>query len=251
MNPMRALFKITNEDPPTFKNPKASSKEFRDFLGKCLQKVPEQRMSITNLLKHKFINKYLRVKTNIFREMIPKVQEWNDRQNEDRDGGDGKSGQENGALVFDLDTVKSIFELDKTLDMEILNDEEEENIEENMDHGTVVVRRTPQKPDIQKHSLFNRNNSNNSSVKKVRGIEPKKAEIGFEPELKNASRKRSSSRERKIVQKPTITVRKPIKIVKNLTKTVKIQTRIVQKPTHPVRKRATPHPEKIKSNRKF
>ncbi|KAL9645218.1 hypothetical protein ABK040_002419 [Willaertia magna] len=53
--PIKALFLIRQQDPPTFKNPSQWSDTFKDFLSKCLQKDPKERASVDELLEHSFI----------------------------------------------------------------------------------------------------------------------------------------------------------------------------------------------------
>ena len=53
--PMRVLLKIQKSDPPRLDCPSRYSKEFNDFLAKCLVKDPNQRPTASELLKHPFI----------------------------------------------------------------------------------------------------------------------------------------------------------------------------------------------------
>jgi len=53
MNPMRAIFVIPQRPPPTFEDP--VSPPLEDFLKKCVQKDPEERMSAEDMLKHPFL----------------------------------------------------------------------------------------------------------------------------------------------------------------------------------------------------
>ena len=55
LTPMRVLLKIQKSDPPRLDCPSRWSKEFNDFLSKCLVKDPQQRPTATELLKHPFI----------------------------------------------------------------------------------------------------------------------------------------------------------------------------------------------------
>jgi len=55
VHPMRALFMIPRDPPPTLKNKKMWSQNFQDFLSKCLTKDPSARSDAADLLKHKFI----------------------------------------------------------------------------------------------------------------------------------------------------------------------------------------------------
>ncbi|XP_055950020.1 serine/threonine-protein kinase 10-like [Argiope bruennichi] len=55
MTPMRVLLKIQKQDPPTLSQPSKWSKQFNDFISKCLVKDPQKRASAKELLEHPFI----------------------------------------------------------------------------------------------------------------------------------------------------------------------------------------------------
>ncbi|XP_075869343.1 serine/threonine-protein kinase 4-like isoform X1 [Nelusetta ayraudi] len=55
IHPMRAIFMIPTNPPPTFTTPDLWSASFRDFVSKCLVKNPETRATATHLLQHDFI----------------------------------------------------------------------------------------------------------------------------------------------------------------------------------------------------
>uniref|UniRef100_A0A8C8RW23 Myosin IIIA n=1 Tax=Pelusios castaneus TaxID=367368 RepID=A0A8C8RW23_9SAUR len=55
LHPMRALFKIPRNPPPTLHQPELWSSEFNDFINKCLTKDYEKRPTISDLLQHDFI----------------------------------------------------------------------------------------------------------------------------------------------------------------------------------------------------
>eukprot|EP00116_Pleurobrachia_bachei_P019373 sb/3479635/ len=56
IHPMRkAIFMIPTKHPPSFKQPDKWSDLFKDFLKNCLKKVPEDRRTAEQLLKHDFI----------------------------------------------------------------------------------------------------------------------------------------------------------------------------------------------------
>lgn len=51
MSPMRVLLKIQKSDPPKLDKPSHWSKEFNEFIAKCLTKDPSQRPTAEDLLK--------------------------------------------------------------------------------------------------------------------------------------------------------------------------------------------------------
>ncbi|KAJ8259181.1 hypothetical protein COCON_G00181930 [Conger conger] len=55
IHPMRAIFMIPTNPPPTLRNPKQWSEPFLDFVCQCLVKNPENRAPATKLLQHPFI----------------------------------------------------------------------------------------------------------------------------------------------------------------------------------------------------
>ena len=50
MNPFRAMRIIPSSDPPTLECPEKFSKDFNNFLAKCLVKDPSKRCSIQELV---------------------------------------------------------------------------------------------------------------------------------------------------------------------------------------------------------
>lgn len=55
IHPMRAIFMIPTNPPPTFRKPELWSDNFTDFVKQCLVKSPEQRATATQLLQHPFV----------------------------------------------------------------------------------------------------------------------------------------------------------------------------------------------------
>eukprot|EP01125_Pyxidicula_operculata_P010482 TRINITY_DN3448_c0_g1_i4.p1 TRINITY_DN3448_c0_g1~~TRINITY_DN3448_c0_g1_i4.p1 ORF type:complete len:1316 (-),score=283.41 TRINITY_DN3448_c0_g1_i4:149-4096(-) len=62
-HPMRVLFMIPQNPAPTLTNPEHWSKEFNNFVAKCLDKDPETRSSPSDLLSHSFIREKSGVST--------------------------------------------------------------------------------------------------------------------------------------------------------------------------------------------
>jgi len=57
IHPMRAIFMIPSRPPPKLTEPDNWTKDFNDFIAKCLTKNPEQRPVASELLKHPFVTK--------------------------------------------------------------------------------------------------------------------------------------------------------------------------------------------------
>jgi len=54
-DPMHVMFCIVKNASPTLTEPEKYSPEFNDFISKCLQKEPEDRLTAPELIKHPFI----------------------------------------------------------------------------------------------------------------------------------------------------------------------------------------------------
>ena len=55
VSPMRVLLKIQKSDPPKLDLPHKWSKEFNNFIAKCLVKDPNHRPSATEMLQVKLL----------------------------------------------------------------------------------------------------------------------------------------------------------------------------------------------------
>lgn len=55
IHPMRAIFMIPTKPPPVLKEPDRWGADFRDFLGRCLVKKPDDRASAVALLQHPLV----------------------------------------------------------------------------------------------------------------------------------------------------------------------------------------------------
>ncbi|XP_051826870.1 serine/threonine-protein kinase 3 isoform X1 [Antechinus flavipes] len=82
IHPMRAIFMIPTNPPPTFRKPELWSDEFTDFVKKCLVKSPEQRATATQLLQHPFIKNAKQV--SILRDLITEAMDIKAKRHEEQ-----------------------------------------------------------------------------------------------------------------------------------------------------------------------
>uniref|UniRef100_A0A3P9BKJ3 non-specific serine/threonine protein kinase n=2 Tax=Haplochromini TaxID=319058 RepID=A0A3P9BKJ3_9CICH len=105
IHPMRAIFMIPTNPPPTFRNPDLWSPGFRDFVSQCLVKNPENRATATQLLQHPFIksakpNSILRALITDAMEIKLKRQEEEQReQDADDDENSDEDEVDQGTMV--------------------------------------------------------------------------------------------------------------------------------------------------------
>ncbi|XP_072792518.1 serine/threonine-protein kinase TAO2 isoform X5 [Taeniopygia guttata] len=55
LNALSALYHIAQREPPALRQPRLWSEEFRDFVSRCLRKVPQDRPRAPELLRHPFL----------------------------------------------------------------------------------------------------------------------------------------------------------------------------------------------------
>lgn len=73
IHPMKVLFLIPKEPAPRLEGGRWS-KEFKDFVERCLNKDPQRRASAKELLKHKFIRSAGRVQ--LLQDLIGRRRKW-------------------------------------------------------------------------------------------------------------------------------------------------------------------------------
>eukprot|EP01105_Mastigella_eilhardi_P016113 TRINITY_DN3690_c0_g1_i4.p1 TRINITY_DN3690_c0_g1~~TRINITY_DN3690_c0_g1_i4.p1 ORF type:complete len:443 (+),score=157.59 TRINITY_DN3690_c0_g1_i4:299-1627(+) len=81
LHPMRVLFLIPKNDPPELTG--NFSRHFKDFVAKCLNKIPEQRPSADELLKHSFVKNAKR--TSMLTDLIERRKKWLEVVGKDED----------------------------------------------------------------------------------------------------------------------------------------------------------------------
>lgn len=116
IHPMRAIFMIPTNPPPTFRNCDNWTEPFRDFVSQCLIKNPENRATATQLLQHPFIKNAK--PNNVLRALITDAMELKlkklEAQQREQDGDDDDNSDEDevdqGTMVrasgSDLGTVR-------------------------------------------------------------------------------------------------------------------------------------------------
>ncbi|XP_063260681.1 serine/threonine-protein kinase 4 [Prinia subflava] len=150
IHPMRAIFMIPTNPPPTFRKPELWSDNFTDFVRQCLVKSPEQRATATQLLQHPFVKSAKGV--SILRDLINEAMDiklkrqeaqqreldQEDEENSEEDETDSgtmvrASGDETGtirAVNTMSDGANTMIEHDGTLESQlgtmVINTEEEE-----------------------------------------------------------------------------------------------------------------------------
>ncbi|KAK5173414.1 serine/threonine protein kinase, STE, PAK/STE20 [Saxophila tyrrhenica] len=84
IHPMKVLFLIPKNPAPVLDG--NFSKDFKDFVGRCLRKEPKERPSARDLLKHPWVRKAKR--TAYLTELIERHERWQATHREDKDRDD-------------------------------------------------------------------------------------------------------------------------------------------------------------------
>ncbi|KAM5140900.1 STE20-like serine/threonine-protein kinase isoform 2-T2 [Mantella aurantiaca] len=89
LNPMRVLLKIAKSEPPTLAQPSRWSRDFSDFLRKCLDKNVDNRWTTSQLLQHPFVSVVHNSKpvreliAEAIAEVLEEVEDTKDEEEED------------------------------------------------------------------------------------------------------------------------------------------------------------------------
>ncbi|KAI2652759.1 Serine/threonine-protein kinase 3 [Labeo rohita] len=169
IHPMRAIFMIPTNPPPTFRKPELWSDDFTDFVKKCLVKNPEQRATATQLLQHPFITSAKPV--TILRDLITEAMEMKAKRQQEQQR-ELEEDDENSDEEVEVDShtmVKSGSESAGTMRATgTMSDGAQTMIEHGStmlesDLGTMVINRNPTAQQIQRPSFmdyFDKQDSN-------------------------------------------------------------------------------------------
>lgn len=189
IHPMRAIFMIPTNPPPTFRNSDQWSEPFRDFVSQCLVKNPENRATATQLLQHPFIksaksNSVLRALITEAMELKLKKQEAEQREQDAEDEENSDDDEvDQGTMVragaSDLGTVRAVgllgstsgtmIEHDGTMESQlgtmVINSDDEDENAGTMKHREETMQ--PAKPSFleyfeQKEKEANKNSDNDN-----------------------------------------------------------------------------------------
>ncbi len=102
IHPMKVLFLIPKNPPPTLQG--NFSKAFKDFVDLCLKRLPHERPSAKELLKHPFVRRAK--KTTYLTELIERHERWqavhSERDSEEEDNEEEQSHQDGNSENEDL-----------------------------------------------------------------------------------------------------------------------------------------------------
>ncbi|KAJ3105217.1 Serine/threonine-protein kinase 4 [Phlyctochytrium planicorne] len=110
IHPMRAIFMIPTKPPPRLENESRYSKEFKDFVARCLTKDPKERPSAETLLEDPFItqSKGLSVLSEVVAQALDAIAKGGLEGDLDGDDDTTSSDSDENAMARGLRTMKRV-----------------------------------------------------------------------------------------------------------------------------------------------
>ncbi len=99
IHPMKVLFLIPKNPPPTLEG--NFSRAFKDFVDLCLRRLPHERPTATELLKHPFIRRAK--KTTYLTELIERYETWHATQQEENSDDEDESERQDSVPPTPID----------------------------------------------------------------------------------------------------------------------------------------------------
>jgi len=134
IHPMRAIFMIPSRPPPRLTEPDKWSKDFNDFLVKCLTKNPEQRPSAQDLLQHPFVQRANKLKHSQLQPLLDHQEQVINRIGREAALGIEAKEEEDSDEEDDESESGTVRALNKTGNKKNRNDSDDE-----VASGTVVI----------------------------------------------------------------------------------------------------------------
>ena len=179
IHPMKVLFLIPKNPPPTLQG--NYSRVFKDFVELCLRRLPSERPTAKDLLKHPFIRKAK--KTTYLTELIERYERWqavhgdHDSDDSDDSSHDRQRERSENEDLWDFGTVRPMGGRGRGL--RTMNDSAANARAQPIPENGQENRSPERKPLIEKHQQLS-----NSSDDTVRIHSPERQDRGWSPQRK-------------------------------------------------------------------
>ncbi|XP_063136162.1 serine/threonine-protein kinase 26 isoform X1 [Rattus norvegicus] len=136
MHPMRVLFLIPKNNPPTLVGD--FTKSFKEFIDACLNKDPSFRPTAKELLKHKFIVKNSK-KTSYLTELIDRFKRWKAEGHSDEESDSEGSDSESSSRESNTHPEWSFTTVRKKPDPKKLQNGEEQDLVQTLSCLSMII----------------------------------------------------------------------------------------------------------------